>query len=632
MLLWSTLAIAAPFEEVELTSSGRPRATIPLHEGVFLTGTEDASTSRVAVVFFRRVGAPFGFGALGADDCRTIAVAPAADNARAPSDFLEPGLLSDPERWFFRTPRRTRAFVSTVWTRPAKLEPEGSDATFEVFVHDAAFFRPGATYCMAVIRQKIKSEPNEEVRTEIEKLEKTFEHAFENNLRPDPREVAAIQNQLRTLTKLTTEKFTVDMANALVNVPRVRPLFAKDERTFDPSAKYPRDHAFARALLGLLSRRGDGAVNWSQGEYATHDGQAITSIQVLDNGGRIRLEIRDDAGKPEFVNVQVGLRDLQIDPPPPVAGQPSMIPVSLGDILDVLDGRIPGSRHPVNAPPLGCRTWGFECLRRLDLDRTKERYDQLDAVEGILDHGREAGLAKTTYRDIFEWAARAYPQRSANAKFVTQAGTQRLTIRGMALTYGDLLDAREKWDALQTNTTILLNDTITSEILPSTPISGRSLDQTTFLSNHVIPATGLAVIPQPRAPASLAYYGGVQVYFWPNPVNDPMWTRCRRGICPDLLRSFALELGLTTTATTRVPASGDLRGINGSPVIPMIGAAIHPIPYVTASFGTALTSYRPLGVEGEHWKTRARIYFGLSVQANIPGIIRNQMSDTGGAH
>lgn len=641
-LMWRPhSAAAAPYEKVELAPSGQPRGTLPLHQGTFITGKVTPQTSHVAIVFFRRVGGPFGIETLDANDCKAI------EPKDGTTSIPPPGYLKNASTVFENVPVRSKVFVSTTWARSEGESGESKDV-FEVFVRDDTFFRPGASYCMLVLEQAEKRTLPAAVRAAITAVERALDRAASAAGASAEEQGSAskeVQSAIATLESVTNESIAIDIANALINIPVSRPE-APPDPAFDRYARFDASEPFAKVVLGLLAMRKDGAVHWTKdsgGAYVTQDGKSLLSVQVIDSGANVRLEVAPSASNKKketstFESVDLGLKDLVIDPPPGEAGQPQTKATSLLDLLDALEGRLPGSPSAINAPPLSCAAWGQACMKTMSLESAQSRRASLDAVRAVLDRGRRT-QAKSIYKTVYEWAMVAFPNATTHDGAAPKSEPKPGTITRVTRAYEHLIDARVQWDAMEQRLEEVKETKIEVTSGKPTLVSIPSdLTQQTFVSSHVIPSTGLALLfPRARAdePPSLAYYGGVQIYPWPNPVTDPQWSRCRRHqACPDALRLFALELALTTTATTtattRVPANRGLHGVNGSAAIPLLGLALQPLPYLTGTLGMALTGERALGVEGERWKTVPVFYLGISVQANVPGIIRSQMPNSGG--
>jgi hypothetical protein len=142
------------------------------------------------------------------------------------------------------------------------------------------------------------------------------------------------------------------------------------------------------------------------------------------------------------------------------------------------------------------------------------------------------------------------------------------------------------------------------------------MSQKTFVTSYLTLVAGSArYLSEERAFSSL--YTGVQIYFFPNPIDEPMWTN---GVA-DIRRLVSVELGVVPK-TQKFGPDGRYEAPPHLPLPFFAGVAIQPIPYGTLSFGrywagrrtTALAQEAPQWVDG--------FYLGASVQANIPDLIR----------
>jgi hypothetical protein len=141
------------------------------------------------------------------------------------------------------------------------------------------------------------------------------------------------------------------------------------------------------------------------------------------------------------------------------------------------------------------------------------------------------------------------------------------------------------------------------------------MSQKTFLTTYITPIVGFTYY----ASTSQGFwepYVGIQVYAFPNPVDEPMWSNGSA----DLRRLFSLELGAGTEASGFGPG-GRYATLNGVPPI-FVGLAAQAIPYVTGSIGWSLLGTRSNELQQASTTIIDSLYFGLSVQANVPDIIR----------
>jgi hypothetical protein len=154
------------------------------------------------------------------------------------------------------------------------------------------------------------------------------------------------------------------------------------------------------------------------------------------------------------------------------------------------------------------------------------------------------------------------------------------------------------------------------------PLAGElSMTQKTFFTSYVTPIVGYADFATTNQ-SFWEPYVGIQVYLFPNPVDEPMWTNGKS----DFRRLFSLELGACTQGGTFGPQSR-YTTMNGVPPV-FAGLAAQPIPYVTASIGGALLGTKSNELPQAATSVVGSLYFGLSVQANVPDTVRSLSSSS----
>jgi len=146
------------------------------------------------------------------------------------------------------------------------------------------------------------------------------------------------------------------------------------------------------------------------------------------------------------------------------------------------------------------------------------------------------------------------------------------------------------------------------------------LDQQAWVSSFVTPVVGVAVIGGARAFA--IPYAAAQIYFWPNHVDEPMWTNGRL----DLRRLVALELGLGITRPNFGPDNryAQLTDYNTPPFF--YGLALQLLPYSTVSIGGALMRVRRSTFEREELGLFHTFYVGFNVELNFFNFVRSRFS------
>jgi hypothetical protein len=138
-----------------------------------------------------------------------------------------------------------------------------------------------------------------------------------------------------------------------------------------------------------------------------------------------------------------------------------------------------------------------------------------------------------------------------------------------------------------------------------------------WVFSYLSPVIGYAVTVADRAGKSEAItlnYYGVQLHVLPNPSHSP---QADLGI-------LALELGASPGIGSFGP-DNRFRGYKGIAPL-MIGLAFHPIPFTSISAGLLLADYRSTTLAQESYRTFMGTYIALSVDFNIPELIRSQTS------
>jgi hypothetical protein len=142
-----------------------------------------------------------------------------------------------------------------------------------------------------------------------------------------------------------------------------------------------------------------------------------------------------------------------------------------------------------------------------------------------------------------------------------------------------------------------------------------------WLFNYITLTTGFSCILAATQPFWL-HQVGLQIYFWPNLFEEPMWYN---GIY-DFRRLFFIEAAIATTPGQSGP-EGRFSGPPGisfdTPILPFfLGAGLQLLPYTSVSAGVAFLGRRSSTLAQEQTVFRASPYIGLSLQFNIPDAIK----------
>lgn len=145
----------------------------------------------------------------------------------------------------------------------------------------------------------------------------------------------------------------------------------------------------------------------------------------------------------------------------------------------------------------------------------------------------------------------------------------------------------------------------------------------TWVFSYVTPIVGYAGVLRPDESFGL-FYLGAQIHLDPNPVDDIPW---RHGLTTkDLRRAIGLELGVAPYRSTFGP---DMKfGGPGSLPPLFVGAAVHVLPYTSLTFGGSILERRNSTLREEEPHTVFAPYLGLTIQLNVPDLIRSATGPT----
>jgi hypothetical protein len=159
---------------------------------------------------------------------------------------------------------------------------------------------------------------------------------------------------------------------------------------------------------------------------------------------------------------------------------------------------------------------------------------------------------------------------------------------------------------------------------PSATLSQRGkLTQESWFDSYFTTFVGRAYVNTPTANIS-EWYLGVQVFGWANPIDEPMWSNG----ADDFRRFFGLELGIIPQGSFG-PGDRFSGFAGGSTPALLFALAAQPLPYVTISGGGVRLHEKQSRIEGEASTAHTRWFVGLSLQANVPGIVRRIVTDSG---
>lgn len=621
-------ARAQTIPEVEIKPGG-PSQRFPVGEMFAVTGAIGSDVQQVQAVFVRYARYPFGAGG-GRNGCRDVGadlseLVHDADGAPKIFGSLR-GIKDADEVW--ADPKiygDKPVYLPAPWKRPdddagKKLK------SFRVVVDDAVIFQPGSHTCM-FLYQRIDSTKKDRVK--IPALVKSYLTSIGGCAKSGSgakactdQALQALGQGLKDLLSSIDDEAERDRIDRVVRVSlynlakrnaeartAVQGALAAWPTGTPPSGFGPlafldvSANKLAEATAQLLAHHGKALLMVSKKSTLTFhslDGKVpIRNLRTLTDGAS--LEAAADPAKPgKRVKLQVKLTDLELDG----------LSVDLADVIAFSQGRLPGKGGWITV-----NEWQTS-IRELEPDAATTHLTTLvswlKGIQAFYARANEAA-AFAGHQALFDWLG-------ANPTPATVVSKSAALIKALE----QLIEQQEKWKAAMKNATLTVKRVTAKQLLPEPTRAAVQLDQKAFFTNFVTPFAGRATLLPGGDPVG-TFYVGVQVFLFPNPVDSPMWTNGAQ----DAPRLFAVELGM---ATEKDDIGGNplITGIDGDVPPIFIGAALHPLPYSTLSVGLAIHGVRQTGLPQEDITLRGTGYVGLSVQANVPDIIRS-LVDGGGA-
>ncbi|MEZ4297879.1 MAG: hypothetical protein R3B70_23180 [Polyangiaceae bacterium] len=152
-------------------------------------------------------------------------------------------------------------------------------------------------------------------------------------------------------------------------------------------------------------------------------------------------------------------------------------------------------------------------------------------------------------------------------------------------------------------------------------VSARvSFEANSWVTQYVTPTVGVAFATSPSETIPIVY-GGIKLYPWPNPADEPMWSNGAM----DLFRVVGIEVGLGTQNKDlgqdkrfSGPEAGTLPPV-------LLGGSLQLLPYATLSMGTVLMEAKRSTLPDEKARLFPSFYVGLSIDANIFDAVASQL-------
>lgn len=650
------VAAADEVPTVTISASG-PDREIPAGKSFYVGGESGRNTKAVQVAIVR-VGSPWMWGG-DPPSCSTVATEIAIDHPRDPHpEFLDPGVHRVFEQFPGATRRRDdQVLLSATWVRP-----DTAGETFKALVTaDDEFYAPGYAYCLFVFKQTQKVDD-----ASIQKLIASVAAALDacgKNLAAG----ATVTTAETSCRNATQSQFDADLAALLDEAQIVsggKP-GAPPTCPIDPvTGKTPqRDLAYC-ALRGKIDEalkyavnlfverdRLDPALNLAAPAHdldrgwlpAQRDHLAAAVIAVLrnhgslypsfvesmENGARVRtvLHVTGD-GKIAVTHISLLDDDLHIrvsSAPNPTAAQTKTLDgvttkdlivadgITLFDLLQIRRGIVTTDKEPITLSALRALVRSTDAIMPWaprDLATAQAASKRISAIADF------AAASDPVYTEWTPTAIREHTRAWLSAASVLPAG-----LGDIAIDLAQLVVQKPGYDAAAHDLPFVAAE----QVQLGGPKAVRfqvGFDQKNWVFSYLTPTIGYAQIRTEDGWISRPY-AAVQLHFYPNPVDRPLW---RHGIAEDWRRAFALEAGLATS-TSSFGRDDRYRGIFGLPAV-YLGAVVHVVPYTSLTVGAAFLERRSTVLTAENPSRTASLFIGFSAQVNLPDLIRQQHTTT----
>lgn len=330
-------------------------------------------------------------------------------------------------------------------------------------------------------------------------------------------------------------------------------------------------------------------------------------------------------------------------------GQPG-VSVTLEDIVQFAGGRIhdgsayqnlsaiPSSKLEVD---LACPKLGPGCLQSATdnlpkLEALLASFDELDVVLERAGDARGGALSSRLDQLLVQWLSSVGLRSCSDLASATVMSTVAANcnpagldpwpdfIDGDSDPFGqvhqvlfDLVPQTKKWLAEHAKILDKLEVTVATRVGGGLDV-GIALDKKGFFDAYLTESAGIAFLPGEGGNLNTTYIG-VQAFFYPNPINEPMWTN---GAQVDARRLFGLELGLRPTAKNFGPGQRYGPWPNSQMPALFAGGVLQLIPYVTVGGGMAVFGYDTSVLSGEQTVLRAAPYVSISAEVNLVNLVR----------
>lgn len=634
LLTVASYARGADIDTVTLTAAG-PSKTIPTDAAFYLAGTADADTTQVQVLIVR-TGSNIVWRHPSGEACSTLASTLVKfQNPEDPTQ-LQPLTSGDTharaiwaagdEDWKVR--------VLAPWTRG----PDGK-LDFKILVDkDTDFFSAGFSYCFFVYEHQKKRLQDRELGAKIlaaiqayfdgDNDFTTVEQAIGGL--PDGPDKKALQEKLPT--------FKDTGAKLIGGSNRAAALLARWDDAIGPStvpAYVAADTALGHAMAVLLIKN--------------HRLASARDGFVFDNGKQhpVKAFSFDAGGKLGVAATAAGAQPVSTD----TATSDYKVPgtaVSLRDLYEVSQRRLPfGKEDYVTPGALRAKLVPLFAARSAALTKDQEKLfsdarDALAALDAALQTIHQIHRQKTrpppgSDTDVLwrlgewlagdveapcnakveqAWGVEATPCVADARGWESYAVPQAFPLHRLVDALDSFHDAQSAWVADIPSLPRTLE--VTSEL---TQPFGATVQVTedVWVFSYLSPVVGYALAAPQRGGISESlelHYFAIQLHLRPNPSHLPRLD----------LGGLAFELGASPGIGSFGP-DNRFRGLsNISPVF--VGLAVHLIPYTSVSAGCVFVEKRSSTLAQETYSTIGTPYIGLSVDLNLPELIRSQTTKT----
>jgi hypothetical protein len=642
--------------EVTLTSAG-PDQELPLRSSFYLKGTAAGSVTTVAPIFIRYSTPVWGISpSYGCQEVAATLATRTLDGAlldgtgtvKTVGDLWKAAVappVAAPQKPEWDDLKKRAVLVPSPWKRTA------DEKEFKVLVGGKDFFAAGSYYCMFVY-QRTKTTVNHapEVRKIIAGYAADIEacssaataatSAAACGVLAEGTAVAkiqAIQPILATATiKQTLLPAGTDAAKARTDIHALATLSAAWLKPAIPlpgdagNAYAPVTDPLAEAMVRLLVREGLLYPKVGAGPVVYFDDKgklAVKNVALLDNwsGIQVREGLETVAPGKQF--------------PIPIDLAKLVIPdtkITLLDFLNLARRKLRIGTNLVSIDTLFADSIAPAMKGSGDANALIAVAAALEDWAQALEpspHGVRTALGAWLSASVLEdCTAAPFAPKLAGAKFVAPAppggnpvkclagvgnfgfDVQRNPFQALA---SRLRDYARPLEALASLDTIAIENSLKTTSFSNAPLKmSVDMSQKTFITSYVTVIVGSARLLSAEQPFSTAYTG-VQIYLFPNPIDEPMWTNG----WSDVGRLVGVELGVAPKTDNFGPGNR----YTSPPKFPLpvfVGLAAQPVPYVTLSVGRYWAGYRSTPLSQEEPQSIGGCYFGASVQANVPDLIR----------